>query len=129
MQRIEIIGRLGKEIELKTTSNGKNVVEFSIAETEKQRNGDGLTTWFDCVAWDKKAETLSRFLIKGDVVYIYGRERTQDYQAKDGSKRTKRYILVDGFEFLPNNRERIETKPSFEETSNFDFTQDDLPFM
>ena len=108
MNRMEFIGRLGKEIELKKTVNGKSAIDFSLAETEKFSDTE-ITTWLNCKAYGKYADNLSRYVRKGDVVYVAGKYRSEKYTAKDGSTRYSNYMLVCEFELLPNKREAKET--------------------
>lgn len=107
MQRYEMIGRIGQELELKITQSNKKVIEFSMADTEK-RNGEDITTWVSCVAWENKAETLSKYVKKGDMLFIEGKLRNQKYKAKDGSDRMRTFILVENFMLLPNKAKEDE---------------------
>lgn len=59
MQRFTIIGRIGNDLQIKITESNKKVLEFSIVENEKIGNND-ITTWLNCVAWERKAETLAQ---------------------------------------------------------------------
>lgn len=110
MQRFEIIGRIGKELELRVTNSNKKVVEFSIADTEKI-NGEDITTWMNCIAWEGKAETLCKYVKKGDMIYLEGKIRNQKYTSKEGQERTKTFLLINNFTLLPNAREKQENEP------------------
>lgn len=110
MQRFEIIGRIGKELELRVTNSNKKVVEFSIADTEKI-NGEDITTWMNCIAWEGKAETLCKYVKKGDMIYLEGKIRNQKYTNKEGQERTKTFLLINNFTLLPNAREKQENEP------------------
>jgi len=66
------------------------------------------------VAWEKRAEVLSKYLKKGDPVLITGANKTDKYQNENGENRYKKYVLVDGFEFLPRAREEhIPEEPDY----------------
>lgn len=101
MQRFEMIGRLGNDLDLKVTESNKKVIEFSLADTKKV-NGNEVTTWVNFVAWEGKAETLTQYLRKGDVVYVEGELRNQKYKTKEGQDRIKTFVLVNNFQLLPN---------------------------
>ena len=103
MQRFEMIGRLGNDLDLKVTENNKKVIEFSLADTKKV-NGNEVTTWVNFVAWEGKAETLTQYLRKGDVVYVEGELINQKYKTKEGQDRIKTFVQVNKFQLLPNAR-------------------------
>ena len=107
MQKFEMIGRLGKDLELRITKDNKKVVEFSLAETEKINNEE-ITTWVNFVAWESKAETLSKYLMKGDKIFVEGKLRNQKYNTKEGIERHKTFVVVNNFELLPNSRKKEE---------------------
>lgn len=90
MSDITAVGNVG-EPTLKFTSNGKPVLEFPLAENHSKKNAQGGwdddgTTWRRVTIWDKKAETLSEVLKKGDRVIVTGTERLREYTAKDGTQ-------------------------------------------
>lgn len=103
MQRFMIIGRIGQELDMKITETNKKVVEFSIADTEKYGEQE-VTTWLNCVAWEGKAETLAKYVHKGDMIYLDGKIRNQKYKTKEGQERFRTYLLVENFTLLPNVR-------------------------
>lgn len=100
-----LIGRLGKDPELKYTPSGQAVANFSLATSEKWKGQDGQknerTTWHNIVAWGKTAELAKEYLSKGREVYIEGRIDNRSYDKKDGSG--KGYIsevVVQSMQFL-----------------------------
>lgn len=108
-------GRIGKEIELKTTPTGKSVVNFSLAVTFDDR-----TDWFLCVAWDKAAEALSKYARKGDRLTIGGRLLTREYQ-HNGENRKITEINVEKIIF-PDRKEKVSPEEYRDDDT------DDLPF-
>ena len=112
MNRQEFIGRLGNDIEIRKTTNGTSVIEFSLAETEKHKDTE-VTTWLRCQSWSGIAELLAKYVKKGDLVYVAGKYRNEKYQAKDGTDRYKTFMLVTDIELLPNRRE-TNIQPSTE---------------
>lgn len=103
MQRITIIGNVGKDLDLKYTETRKKVVEFSVAVTEKINNND-LTTWFNCEARENRAEILTKYVKKGDQIYIEGKIRNKKYKGKDGQEKYYTYVLIEGFKLLKNEK-------------------------
>ena len=78
---ITILGRLGKDPELKQTPSGQTVAKFSLAVT----NRDKSTTWFNCDAWAKSGEVIAQYAKKGDMLYVSGPFAPREYQGKNGS--------------------------------------------
>jgi len=89
-----LLGRLGKDPELRYTPSGKAVASFSLATSERWTGQDGQknesTTWHNIVAWGKQAELIKEYLRKGREVYIEGRIDNRSYEKKDGSGKTFR---------------------------------------
>jgi single-strand DNA-binding protein len=83
LNKVMIIGNLGRDPEMKYTPNGKAITTFSVAVGRVSRAADGTnqeeTEWFRIVAWDKLAETCNQFLHKGSKVYIEGRLQTRKW--------------------------------------------------
>lgn len=120
-----LIGRLGKDPELKYTDSGKAVCRFSLATTEKWTT-DGQkqekTTWHNIVAWGKQAEVIKEFLVKGREVYIEGRIDNRTYEKKDGGEGYISEVIVSSFQFIGPK----ETAPG--DNGAEKNKDDDLPF-
>jgi single-strand DNA-binding protein len=88
LNKLMIIGNLGKDPEMKYTANGKAITTFSVAVGRVTRTPDGQNTeeteWFRVVAWDKLAETCNQYLHKGSKVYIEGRLQTRKWTDSNG---------------------------------------------
>ena len=86
-----LLGRLGKDVELKTTPSGASVANFSVATGEKYKNKSGelveTTEWHNIVVWSKLAEVCQKYLSKGSQVYLEGKLQTRSWDDKDGNKR------------------------------------------
>ena len=99
-----LIGRLGKDPELRYTPSGKAVVNFSLATNERWTTQDGQkqesTTWHNIVAWGRQAEVIKEYLGKGRQIYIEGRIDNRSYDDKDGNKRWISEVIVQNFQFL-----------------------------
>lgn len=116
--RIEIIGRLGKDPELNVTPDGKPVTKFSIAQDEyqgKDASGESKkkTNWFNVVSWQTLAEMAERFIVKGNLVYIAGRLSMRDYTDKQGVKRQAIEVIAETIQLLEkSNRQTSEQTPT-----------------
>ena len=129
MNKVIEVGRNVKDIELRQTNSGTSAVEFSLAVKRafKNANGEYDSDFFNCVAFGKSAETISRYVKKGDMIGIEGRLQTRSYTNKEGRKITVTEIIVENFEFLQSKRpdEPRQTEAVFEEIDPFN---NDLPF-
>jgi len=112
VNKVILLGRIGKDPELKHTTSGTSVCSFSLA-TETSYGGKKETTWHNIVAWGKQAETINEYLSKGREIYVEGRISNRSYE-KDGQKKYVTEIILESFSFVGG---KAETKP-----------QDDVPF-
>jgi single-strand DNA-binding protein len=104
LNKIQIIGRLGRDPEMRYTSEGKPVTNFSVATGGKWSDREGNerddTEWFRIEAWDRLAETCNQYLHKGDQVYIEGRIKTRKYTDRDGVERTSVDVVANNMLIL-----------------------------
>ena len=109
VNKVILVGRLGRDPETRFTSGGQAVANFSVAtdETYKDRNGEKQkrTEWHKIVAWGKKAEFAQQYLKKGSLIYIEGSLRSSEWQDKEGQKRTKVEIIASEFRFIGEKRD------------------------
>jgi len=96
-----LVGRLGKDPELRTTQNGKSVTSFRIAVDRRYAdpNGQRQADWFDIVAWEKTADFVVRYFQKGSMIAVEGRLQTRTYQDKNGNNRTVVEVLASNVSF------------------------------
>ena len=96
--KVQLIGRLGQDPEIRTLENGKKVAHFNLATNESYKNGEGTrideTTWHTIVAWNGLADLSSRFLSKGKEVCIEGRICYRTYTDKNGNQRNVTEIVA-----------------------------------
>jgi single-strand DNA-binding protein len=96
LNKVMLIGRLGRDPELKFTGTGKAVANFLLATDESRKDANGKsekrTEWHKIVAWEKLAETCQKHLKKGSLVYIEGKLETRHWD-KEGQKRTSTEII------------------------------------
>lgn len=103
LNKVLLIGNLGKDPEMRYTANGSAVTSFNVA-VSRGWTGDGGrredTEWFTVVAWNKLAELLGRHLQKGRKVYVEGRLQTRSWEGPDGQKRYRTEVVADQVIFL-----------------------------
>ena len=135
MNKVYLIGNLTRDPEMRSTSTGIPVCNFSIAVNRRKRaDGQQETDFFNIVAWRQLAEICSRYLAKGRKAAVSGSIQTRTYEAKDGSKRTAFDIVAEEVEFLTQKGSANEAEPSGsmgDHDAQAGFVQvedDDLPF-
>lgn len=110
INKVILIGRLGKDPEVINFESGTKKTSFSLAtgESYTNRNGEKIenTEWHNIVMWRKLAEIGEQYLRKGDPVYIEGKIRTRSYDDKDGNKRYITEIEVDNLSMLGSRNDR-----------------------
>jgi single-strand DNA-binding protein len=94
MNNITIVGRVGRDPELKFSGNGMAIANFSVA-TDYGRDDKKKTTWHNVVVFDKLAENVAESLHKGARVIIAGRLEISEYDGKDGEKKKKTELIAD----------------------------------
>ena len=104
VNKVILVGRLGRDPETRYTSAGQAVCNFSIAtdESYKDRNGERQkrTEWHKIVVWGRQAEIAQQYLKKGSLVYIEGRIQSRQWDDKEGQKRTSYDIVANNFRML-----------------------------
>jgi single-strand DNA-binding protein len=153
VNKVILIGRLGKDPEVKYTPSGAPVAKFTLATDEvfKDRSGEQQkhTEWHNIVAWNKLAEICGEYLTKGKQVYIEGRIRSRQWEDQAGNKRTAYEIIALGMQMLgskaesdraavaaaapaapPPSAERapVEKPPAAEPPAEPEITDEDVPF-
>jgi single-strand DNA-binding protein len=104
VNKVILVGRLGRDPETRYTGGGQAVANFSVAtdETYKDRNGERQkrTEWHKIVVWGKQAEIAQQYLKKGSLIFIEGRIQSREWQDKEGQKRTSFEIVASNFRML-----------------------------
>ncbi len=131
LNKVQLIGHLGKNPEVRYTSNGSAVANFSMATNEVWTGKDGQKNeraeWHNIVAWGKLGEICGEYLSKGKQVYIEGRLTTRSWEDRDGNKRYTTEVRADNMIMLGgpgSNSDAVESQPSNEPSS----IEDDIPF-
>ena len=102
MNKIIISGRLTKDPEIRSTSSGKQVAQFTLAVDRPFLNEQGQreADFIPCVVWGKSAELIGNSCSKGHRLLVEGRLQIRNFDAKDGTKHWVTEIIVSGFEFI-----------------------------
>ncbi|HAV78897.1 MAG TPA: single-stranded DNA-binding protein [Anaerolineae bacterium] len=118
LNKVQIIGHLGKEPEMRYTSSGKPVTTFTVAVSRSWNSADGErhseTEWFNVVAWGNLAEICKQYLTKGQQVYIEGRLQTRRWDDKEGNKHTNTEVVANEMMMLGDRRDHNTTQSSSE---------------
>jgi len=141
VNRVILIGNLGKDPEIRNLESGAKVANFPLATTEsfKNRNGERTehTEWHNIVLWRGLAEVAERFLKKGNSIYVEGRLRTRSWDDQQGNKRYTTEVIADNMTMLGGRRDDGEgigressepEPPPPDPTEITDDVSDDLPF-
>jgi len=133
-----LIGRTTKEIDLRRTTNGNAVVSFTLAvDNPFQKNEEGKNTvdFINCVAWNKTAEIMDRYVSKGQKIAVEGRIQTRNYEDKEGKRVYITEVLVSNLEMLEYvKKDTIQEQnegsysTNVEQEEEYEALDDDLPF-
>ena len=111
LNKVMLIGRLGRDPEIRYTQSGNAVASFSIATSEYWRDKQGQrqekTEWHDIVAWDRLADQAQSYLKKGSMVYIEGKLQTRSWDDQQGQKKYRTEVVANQVRFL-DSREGTE---------------------
>lgn len=126
LNKVMIIGRLGRDPEMRYTPSGKPVTTFSIATSRSWNTSEGErrteTEWFNVVAWGNLAEICKQYLNKGHLVYVEGRLQTRHWDDPEGNKHTSTEIVANEMIMLSERREAdLATEVDFGEEDEFPF--------
>ena len=112
LNKVQIIGRLGKDPEIRYTQGGQAVASFSVATDSKWTNKAGekqeKTEWHRVKAWGKLGELAGEYLAKGRQVYVEGRLETSEYTDKEGVKKYSTEIVANDIQFLDSKGAGVE---------------------
>lgn len=129
LNRVQLIGRLGRDPEVKFTPTGKKVAHFSIAVSNRWKSRDGeakeYTEWVNVEAWERLGEVCQEYLHKGSLVYLEGRLKTDKYESEGENKYYTKVVAL--------SMQMLDRKPSEEpemtvEENASDYEAEVLPF-
>jgi single-strand DNA-binding protein len=123
LNKVMVIGHLGRDPEMRFTPNGKSVANFSIASNRSWKSADGEnhieTEWFSVVAWGSLAEIAKQYLKKGSLVYVEGRLQSRSWQDNKGVQHKSVEIVARDMLLLSENNNQNELDESEEDEYPF----------
>ena len=137
VNKVIIIGNLGRDPEVRYAQSGMAICKLSVAVTERVKDGDSwkdATEWFRVTVFGKTAENAGQYLQKGRQVYVEGRLKTDKYKDKDGVEKTSTEVVANTLTFLGSGaRDSAIDAPAVQapdggDRSTAGFVDDDLPF-
>ncbi len=111
LNKVTILGTLGKDPELKKTVSGLSVCKVSIATHSKQKAGAELTEWHSVVMFDKQADNVSKFLKKGNRLYVEGRLQTRKWSDQNGNIHYTTEIVAENVKFADDQKRTTPSQP------------------
>lgn len=128
MNKITLIGNLTRDVEKRTTNNGKTVASFTIAVDRRGSKENKVTDFFRINAWNAMGENCARFLAKGSKVAVTGEMQARTYTANDGSTKMSLDVLAEEVEFLSRMRQPGEDEETSATEAFKDISPDEIPF-
>lgn len=132
LNKVMIVGHLGRDPEMRYTQTGRPVTTFSVATSRSWKTSEGdrreETEWFNIVAWGNLAEICNQYLSKGQQVYIEGRLQSRKWEDDDGNRRTSVEIVAREMLML-GERKKKGPNSSDQDLENFyEGDEDEFPF-
>ena len=136
VNKVILVGRLGKDPEVRYSQGGSAVTNFNLATSRVYKNKQGEkvdeTEWHKCTAFGRTAEICGEYLHKGSLIYVEGRLQTREWEDKDGNKRWTTSIIVENMRMLGSKGEGAGASPKSNDNP-FDkgpsnIPDDDVPF-
>lgn len=110
---VVLIGRLTRDPEMRTTQNGTPVVSYTLAVNRRfKTQGQPEADFINCVAWNKTADTMARYLHKGSLIAIQGRIQTRNYENQQGQRVYVTEVVTDSFDFLESRNAQPGAVPA-----------------
>lgn len=126
MNNLTMLGRIANDLELKQTTDGVSVTNFTLA-VDRRTAKEKTTDWIDCVAWRNTAEFICRYFQKGAPIIVTGSLQTRSWEDKEGKKRKSVEVLIENAEFVPGNKtDKPQEAP--QEEKFVEVEDEDLPF-
>jgi single-strand DNA-binding protein len=132
VNKVILIGNLGKDPDLRYTPSGQAVATFSLATNDRYKDKDGQMVeraeWHNIVVWGKQAETAKEYLKKGRQIFVEGRIAYRTYDDREGNKRYITEVVAQRLQFLGRREESPETVPAEPEMEAPTSEEENLPF-
>ena len=103
INKVELLGRVGTEPEMKYTPNGTAVTQLRLATDRRRQDGETTADWHNIVVWGKSAEAVNQYVAKGQRVYVAGRLVQNSWETEDGQRRSKTEVHTQEVVFLDSN--------------------------
>lgn len=129
INKVVLIGRLTKDVELRATPSGSEVCCFSLA-VDDYNGKENVAYFIGCVAWNQTAKFVTTYCKKGALIAVDGKLQTRSYDRNDGTKVYVTEVVCANVQSLQSKpkEEQPHTPDVKEEQDTFDFLQDELPF-
>lgn len=135
INKVILVGRLGKNPEIRSIDGGRKVANFTLATTEKYTDKNGtrqeITEWHNIAVWGSQADIAEKYLQKGSLIYAEGKLKSRSWEDKDGNKKYATDVVLDSFKMLESKRDGdnsgMPSSPASKDNST-DTYNDDLPF-
>lgn len=125
MARLDVIGNIGRDCEIRYSQTGTPMASFSIAHSPRARQGqEERTNWYRCTLMGPRAESLKQYLVKGKQVFVRGDFDAREYE-KDGQTRTSLDIFVTEIELLGSRQDGAQQGSQGKQAGNDWFTESD----
>lgn len=147
LNKVILIGRTTRDVDFRRTSSGTPVATFTLAVDNRfvLKDGKSTTDFISCVAWNKTAETMDKYVKKGALIAVEGRIQTRNYENKDGNKVYVTEVVCENMRMLDtrnsgnsatyledyepnNNSSNEEENTNIGNDVGIDISEDDLPF-
>ena len=147
LNKVLLIGNLTRDPDVRMMSNGRPVCNFGLALNRSYKDAEGNrkdeTTFVDVECFGPRAEAVGRFFTKGRAIFVEGRLKLDQWESKEGEKRSAIRVVLDNFEFVDSKQDGTQNRnpaikgqtssPSLEETNNLNESSendldDDVPF-
>ena len=132
LNKVMIIGHLGRDPEMRYTPSGRPVATFSVAVSRSWNSSSGErrseTEWFKIVAWGNLAEICKKYLNKGQQVYIEGRLQTRRWEDKEGQQRTSVEVVANEMTMLGDRRDKSQDDSAIFDETPPEVDEDEFPF-
>ncbi len=126
LNKVMIIGRLGRDPEMRYTPSGRPVTTFNVATTRSWNSSDGErhteTEWFNVVAWGSLAEICNQHLVKSQQVYIEGRLQNRVWEDNSGNKRSSTEIVANEMIILGDRKDNFQPDHEVEDLEEEDYS-------
>lgn len=129
MNKVILMGRLTKDPEIRSTTDGKSVANFTLAVDRRAAKAQQSADFIRCIAWEKRAEFAEKYLKQGTKVVLTGRIQTGNYKDRDGKTVYTTDIVAEDLEFAESKRSQEAHEDPQEESELMPVSMDeDLPF-